>query len=163
MGGGGGDPVAHMSRFAGQHVRNPAQLIWAGVLDRFPRLRFYFAETQVGWLPYALEQFDNTYDRSMHWAQSDYGLAPLERHPSEYVQEHFYWGFIFDPFGAREAHAAGADRALWGSDFPHLSGDYPYSRQAMEQTFAGIPETSRRRMLNDNAVEFFHLEPDPAQ
>ena len=160
VGGGGGDPVAHMSRFAGQHIRNPAQLVWAGVFDRFPALRLYFAETQIGWLPYAIEQFDNTYDRSVHWAEREYGLEPLERRPSEYVREHFYWGFIYDPIGARLHCEVGADRTMWGSDFPHLSGDYPYSRQAMDQTFAQVPDEMKRRMLNANAVEFFNLEPD---
>lgn len=155
LGLGAGNPVGHLSRFAGPQVRNPAQLAWSGVFDRFPALRLYFAETQIGWLPYALQQFDSTYERDRYWAERDYGLEPMERRPSEYVMEHCYWGFLYDPAGAQ--HEVGAKRGMWGSDFPHLSGDWPYSRNIIEKNFVGVSEESQRRMLAENAIEFFHL------
>ena len=157
-GGGAGEPVAHLTRFTPTHIRNPSQLIFSGVFDRFPELAFYFAETQVGWLPYSLEQMDDTYERGKYWAKSDFGLEPLDRMPSEYVREHFYWGFLSDPIGARMEDQVGGTRAIWGSDFPHLSGDYPYSNRVIENNFKGVSEEGKQLMLAGNAAKFFHLD-----
>src|SRR5581483_2079790 len=47
----GRDPVNLMVRFGGENAMTPLQLAFAGVFDRFPALRVYWAETQIGWLP----------------------------------------------------------------------------------------------------------------
>jgi predicted TIM-barrel fold metal-dependent hydrolase len=153
----GGEPVGHMSRFAGNWVRNPAQLIFSGVFDRFPKLKIYFSETQFGWLPFVMEQLDDTYERSKHWAHREFGMEFLDRRPSEYVREHCYWGFLYDPIGARLHDEIGATRGIWGSDFPHLSGNWPQSRHVIEENFEGVSEQGRQRMLVGNVREFFHI------
>ena len=40
-----------MSRFGGDAAFAPMQMAFAGVWDRFPALRIYWAETMIGWLP----------------------------------------------------------------------------------------------------------------
>ena len=56
-----------------------------GVFDRFPDLKIYFAENQIGWIPLFLQQLDRQYGRSYHWAMKDLGLEPLQSPPSEYI------------------------------------------------------------------------------
>src|SRR5439155_26680088 len=75
-GGFGTDPVRLLTRFGGGVAQNPIQLIMAGVFDRFPKLRIYWAETMTGWLPYFYEQIDDIYERCRHIAQREYDLAP---------------------------------------------------------------------------------------
>jgi predicted TIM-barrel fold metal-dependent hydrolase len=154
----GGDPIRVLTRFGGTSGLNAVQLLLSGVFDRLPKLRIYWAETQVGWLPYFYEQLDDTYKRSRHWMNRYFGIEPLKRPPSEYIREHCYWGFIYDPIGIRLRYELGIDRVMWGSDFPHAAGDWPHSRRMIEEMFGAVPEEERERILIGNAVEFFHLQ-----
>lgn len=152
------DPVFNLVRFAGESALNAVQMVMAGVFDRFPKLRIYWAETMIGWLPYFLSQLEDNWERTRYWAQEFYGLEPPPRPLNEYLQEHCLWGFLRDPLGVEMRHRIGVDHAMWGSDFPHSAGDWPNSRRVIEEIFKGVPEDERYRMLVGNAVEFFHLE-----
>jgi predicted TIM-barrel fold metal-dependent hydrolase len=50
------------------------------------------------------------------------------------------------------------NQLIWGSDFAHASGDWPHSRRIIDETFVGVSDDERYRMLAGNAVDFFHLE-----
>lgn len=153
----GGDPIRVLTRFGGNSGLNAVQLLLSGVFDRFPKLRIYWAETQMGWLPYYYDQLDDVYNRSKHWMQRYFDLKPLSKAPSAYFREHFYWGFIYDRVGVRLRYEIGVDKVLWGNDFPHSAGDWPNSKRVIDDIFSGVPEDEKQRMLVDNAVNFFHL------
>ena len=40
----------------------------AGVFERFPKLKIFFAETRLGWVPFWLEHADLWYQRHLGWA-----------------------------------------------------------------------------------------------
>jgi predicted TIM-barrel fold metal-dependent hydrolase len=154
----GGDPIRVLTRFAGSSGLNAVQLLLSGVFDRYPRLRIYWAETQMGWIPYFYEQLDDVYKRSKHWMERYFGLKPLKREPSEYIREHCYWGFIYDRIGLRLRYDIGVDRIMWGNDFPHSAGDWPNSKRVIEDIFSGVPEDEKQKIVVDNAVNYFHLK-----
>jgi len=154
----GRDPVSLLVRFTSDNALAPLQLAFAGVFDRFPKLRVYWAETQVGWLPYCLSQIDDNYERNRYWAERDWGMQPFKCKPSEYLRERNLWGFMKDPLGVRLRHDVGVKALLWGSDFAHATGDWPESRRVIDETFAGVPAEERYAMLAGNAIEFFHLK-----
>ena len=154
----GADPVRAMGRFAqGEHMAVVIALMLAGVFDRFPELRIYFAETQIGWLPESSEQLDDTYDRNRFWMERDFGLAPLERRPSDYLRDNTIWGFISDPFGVKICAEMGIHNVMWGSDFPHSASNWPHSDRLFDRMFDGVDDDVKATMTNDNAVDFFHL------
>jgi len=153
----GGDPIRVLTRFGGNSGLNAVQLLLSGVFDRFPKLRIYWAETQMGWLPYYYDQLDDVYNRSKHWMQRYFDLAPLAKTPSAYFREHFYWGFIYDRIGVRMRYDVGVDKVMWGNDFPHSAGDWPNSKRVIADIFSGVPEDEKQKMLVENAVNFFHL------
>jgi predicted TIM-barrel fold metal-dependent hydrolase len=153
----GGDPIRVLTRFGGNSGLNAVQLLLSGVFDRFPQLRIYWAETQMGWLPYYYDQLDDVYNRSKHWMQRYFDIKPLQKTPSAYFREHFYWGFIYDRVGVRLRYEIGVDKIMWGNDFPHSAGDWPNSKRVIEDTFSGVPDDEKQKMLVDNAVNFFHL------
>jgi len=154
----GRDPVTLMCRFTSESALLPLQLAFAGVFDRFPNLRIYCAETQIGWLPHCLVQIDDNYERNRHWGYREWGLPPIKRKPSEYIRDHFLWGFMKDPVGVRQRHESGVRNLMWGSDFAHISGDWPHSRKVIEETFVGVPEDEHYAMLAGNAIEFFQAK-----
>ena len=154
------DPFSKFNMYAVRGAGNAVQMIFNGLFERFPTLRFYFAETMVGWLPHFLETLDDQYERHIGWSSNMLGVRKLDRMPSDYVREHFYWGFMRNPVGVRMRHEIGVSRMMWGSDFPHAESDWPESQETIEVTFAGVPEDERAQMLSGNACDFFHLDPE---
>jgi predicted TIM-barrel fold metal-dependent hydrolase len=152
------DPLRKMATGYGyKPAASAMQFIFSGVFDQFPSLQIYFAETQIGWLPMWLQEVDETYARSNRVHQL-YGLPALERLPSEYIKDHFMWGFMKDPFGVRQRHEIGVERVMWETDFPHVGTDWPHSQNTIDKNFVDVPENERHQMLVGNAVKFFHLD-----
>src|SRR6202044_64115 len=106
------------------------QMITEGVLDRFPDLRMYFAETGIGWLPYYSESADDKFSRHRYWA----GIE-IEHDPSYYHRRNFLWSFQWDPHGVAARHEIGIETIMWASDFPHVATDWPHSRDLIKRQF----------------------------
>jgi len=153
-----GEPFRQMFRFCGDAAFTPMQMAFAGVFDRFPDLQIYWAETMIGWLPFALWQIDDHYQRYCHLWKAVWGLEFLKRNPSEFLRENCLWGFLYDPVGVSARHATGVDKLMWGSDFAHAASDWPRSRETIEKSFAGVPDNEHSLMLAGNAIRFFHLD-----
>ena len=135
-----------------------SQLVVAGVFDRFPKLRIYWAENNIGWLPYYFEQIDHEYTINRFWAERCLGLPQLKRLPSEYLKENAYWGFFEDYIGVKLRHEIGVDRIMWSTDFPHIVTRWPNSLKVLESQMTGVPPNEKRIMVADNAINFFHLD-----
>ena len=120
------------------------------MFDRFPDLDVVFAEVDFGWVPYVKEQIDNNFHRLE--PVSRFGLP---RPPSEYIGRHFHFGYITDTFGLRNLDYVGAERALWSSDYPHISADYPYSWRTIQASLSGIAHGDRARILHGNAERLY--------
>jgi predicted TIM-barrel fold metal-dependent hydrolase len=130
----------------------------AGVFERLPKLRIYWAESQAGWLPYSLAQIDDNYERNRYWGERLYGIEAAAHPPSHYLKTHCLWGFMKDPHAVRMRHDVGVNQLIWGSDSFHATGDWPHSREVIDSMFAGVPEDERYRMLAGNVIDFFHLD-----
>jgi len=134
-------------------VYTMSQLIVAGVFDRFPDIEFYFAETNASWLPWALFVLDDNY-RIFRGAFD----RKLERLPSEYINDHCWFGIIRDPRAVSMRDHLPFDRLMFGSDFPHSVGSYPQTRQFLDDAFQGAPESSWRQMLLENPASYYGLD-----
>jgi predicted TIM-barrel fold metal-dependent hydrolase len=132
-----------------------AQLMVARVFDRFPELQIYFAETNAGWLPFAIEQIDENYKIYEHMFE-----PPLEMLPSEYLANHILFSFILDETIVRDFDRVPVETLMWGSDFPHSVGTYPHSREWLDKAFAEVDPAIRRQVCVDNPVRFFRLDSD---
>jgi hypothetical protein len=49
---------------------------------------------------------------------------------------------------------------LWGNDYPHYEGTFPYNLESLRLTFANMAEMRRRKVLGENAAKLykFNLE-----
>lgn len=152
------DYVERLARYGIRGALTITQMIMSGLFDRFPTLRIYFAENQIGWVPIWLEQMDHNYDRHRYWAEKIYELKPLKQRPSEYVKQHIYWGFFDDPVGVKLRHEIGVDRIVWGGDFPHVESDWPHSGELLARLFRDVPEREQHKMVAGNAAAFLGAE-----
>lgn len=131
------------------------QLIMSGILDKYPTLRLYFAETNAGWIPHTLNMADEFYQR---WYS--YVDAKLPRMPSEYFRDHCIFGFVHDRLAMPFRYYIGLGNLAWGSDFPHSVGTYPHSREILDDIFEDVPAHERRQVLVENLCGFYGLDPN---
>jgi predicted TIM-barrel fold metal-dependent hydrolase len=134
-----------------------AQLVLAGVFERFPTLKVFFAETRLGWVPFWLEHADLWYQRHIGWAEDMLGFKPLKALPSDYVREHIYFSVQYEHVAVELRQHVGVDRIMFATDFPHIECEWPNSKPLVEKIYADVPEDEKTRMLAGNAVEFFKL------
>jgi aminocarboxymuconate-semialdehyde decarboxylase len=93
-----------------------AGLVFAGVTERFPRIRWALGHLG-GAIPYIAERLDRGF-RAFAECR-----AHINRPPSEYLKRFYYDTVNFDPGALRLAiDFAGADQILAGSDYPHQIG-----------------------------------------
>jgi predicted TIM-barrel fold metal-dependent hydrolase len=128
------------------------ELIFAGVLERFPRLKLISAENELGWVPFFLDRMDHTFARSLD--RPTYRLSG-DLLPSDYFRRNVHLTFIDDPFGVANRDLIGTDHILWSSDYPHTASTWPDSRAAIARNFAGVPDADRHRMVCANALTLY--------
>ena len=86
------------------------------------------------------------------------------RTATEYFQQNCWVGVSQPDAGRRGAPAtsSASDRFMWGSDYPHDEGTYPYTREHLRQVFQDVPEDELRTILGENAAEALRLRPGRA-
>lgn len=131
------------------------RMVLAGVFDRIPDLRLYFAESNASWIPSALFMVDDSYGVFKDWYGVDLALKP-----SEYAWRHCHFGIVRDPVAMQMKDLLDLDQVMWGSDFPHSVGSFPESRRWLDEIFAPCSAEERRRVLVDNPCRYFGLDPD---
>jgi predicted TIM-barrel fold metal-dependent hydrolase len=142
------------------------QLIFAGVFERHPTLKFVMTE-QGGssWLPGLLQFLDFYYHRFRdggETVEAHFGgpaASALSMTPSEYWHRNCYMGASFmRRVEAPLRHQIGVDRIMWGVDYPHSEMTYPYTTESLRWTFAGVPEAEMRKMLGANAADVYGFD-----
>ena len=144
-------------------------LIFGRVFERHPGLKFVITEQR--WDNEVLTDMDSVYLGNP--ANPDFPAAPtfaklrelLPRLPSDYFRTNCFVGAsMLSHREAEEAIAADlVGNTLWGSDYPHMEGCWPNTRQSMQMTFAGIPHDVARRVLGTNAAAVYSLDIDKLQ
>ena len=147
-----------MTNFGLRPAVSVTQLVLAGVFDRFPKLKVFFAETRLGWVPFWMEHADLWYKRHIDWTEEYLGFKPLKQLPSEYIKEHVYWSVQYEKVAVELRHHVGVDRIMFATDFPHIECEWPDTRPLVEEIYADVPEDEKAKMWAGNAVEFFRLD-----
>ena len=127
----------------GNYSRRPLIfMLLSGVFERFPKLKFVMTEQGCAWIPPFLAQMDDVLARvKKHGAIGELRFKPehiLPKSATEYFQQNVWLGVSFPgPADARAAkETVGLDKFMWGSDYPHDEGTYPFSREALRQVFS---------------------------
>ena len=126
-------------------------LIFSGMLERFPRLNWIFAETGLGWVSSVLEACDYEWERRRLWNEG------ITTRPSELFRRQVYVDFWFETVGIELRDIIGVENILWESDFPHITSTYPNSWSAVEHSLAGVSRQDREKLLFQNAVRLYGL------
>ena len=126
-------------------------LIFSGMLEKFPRLNWVFAETGLGWVSSVLEACDCEWEKRHLWTEG------ILTRPSELFRRQIYVDFWFETVGIQLRDCIGVDNILWESDFPHITSTYPNSWNAVEHSLAGVSTADREKVLFRNAARLYRL------
>ncbi len=139
-------------------------MITSGVFERFPGLKFTMTEEGVAWLPDVLTRMDNLW-RS--WNETGaVGLIAAEpdqlpHPPSFYFNRNVWMGSSFtSQHEAMGIKALGPERVMWGADFPHDEGSYPFTTEALQHSFHDWDTDVMRNLLGRTAAEVYGLDYD---
>jgi predicted TIM-barrel fold metal-dependent hydrolase len=126
-----------------------ATLIFDGVLDRFPRLRFGVIEQGAAWIPSWMRRLDSAFEA---FRRHEERLRRLALRPSELVRRQIR----ATPYPTEDVGwivaQAGDEICLFSSDYPHVEGGRDPIRR-FEATLAGASEAQKQRFYCDNFVD----------
>jgi predicted TIM-barrel fold metal-dependent hydrolase len=135
-------------------VASMCEWIFSGKLDRFPKLKLLWAESQIGWIPYLLERLEEAY-HVHQWAQNEYRLP---NPPSYYYLNNCFGCFFKDAVGIDLIDKVGVDNILFETDYPHQDGTFPRSRQVAEETFGHLDQDAVYKIARGNAIRLLGLD-----
>jgi predicted TIM-barrel fold metal-dependent hydrolase len=129
-------------------------LIAGGVLDRNPGAKVVAIESGASWLGALGERMDE-----VARAHDFYVRPKLSRAPSQIIRDQMACSFQFDRAGIMSRHVTGTQALLWASDYPHMEGTFPNSRDVLDKLFDGIDisEQEKDDILGGNAAKLFRL------
>ncbi len=135
-------------------------LLWSGVFERHPGLRFVVTECGAFWAADLLWTMDSVYDRE-HGARKlgEQLTAGLSMRPSEYFDRNCAIGAS----NTRRRELArryeiGVGNLMWGNDFPHPEGTWPHTREFLRDVFCDIPVDETRQILGLSAAEVYGFD-----
>jgi predicted TIM-barrel fold metal-dependent hydrolase len=139
-------------------VRPLTFFIWGGVFERFPGLRVVVTEGTTSWAPNYLEHLDERYvDWHVTAKLGDY-RSHLSMKPSDYFHRNVRLGTFFARKEAEKRYEVGVGCMMWGSDYPHPEGTWPYTHDQMLNAFRGLPEAETEAMLGMTAAELYGFD-----
>jgi predicted TIM-barrel fold metal-dependent hydrolase len=126
-----------------------AVLIFDGILERFPRLKFGVIEQGAGWVPGFMRQLDCAQES---FARHEERLRKLSLRPSEYLRRQVR----VTPYPAEDVgwiiEQSGEEICLFSSDYPHVEGGRNPLRR-FDESLTRLPESAKRRFFHDNFVD----------
>lgn len=137
-------------------------LVMGGVFDRFPELRLVVAEAGSKWIPGTLKAMDAMQakqDEGRIGALTFIEPFRLSRKPSEYWATNCWVGASFmTREDAVDRELIGVERIMWGSDFPHEEGTFPFTREALANTYSGMDPAEVALMVGGNAAQVYGFD-----
>ena len=126
-----------------------AALIFDGVLERHPNLKFGAIELGAAWLPSWLQFMDSAWGA---FRKGEARLQNLSLKPSEMAKRQFrVTPYAHEPTGWILANSS-EDMLLFSSDFPHIEGGRnPVKR--FSDNMPGVSSRSMQKFYRDNFID----------
>ncbi len=144
--------VETLSQWTLCYVCHVTNLIFEGVFEKFPGLKFVNLEGGAAWIAPLMWRLDK------HWEALGAEVPHVKRRPSEYMRESVRFGTqpLEEPRDRKSLErmlewGAAAETLLFASDYPHYDYDDPSFVRAR------IPRESRRQVMSANAVALYGL------
>src|SRR5262249_57546366 len=124
--------------------------------ERFPGLKCFWAEGDIGWIPYVFQRVDRKWHLSGRFTGH-----PLPNPPTSYVKDHVFTCFIEDPVGIRIIDEIGIDQVMMEVDYPHSDSTWPHTGKIVEEQLGGLPHEDIVKITRRNPQRAFDFPPSP--
>lgn len=127
-----------------------AHLIFGGVVDRFPKLKFCVAHGG-GYMPHAFARMDHGWK-----VRPDAQTAISKKKPSSYLKKFYFDTVTFDTgLLATLVDQMGAKQVMLGSDYPFDMGDE--DPVGLVERVAQLSDAERQQILGGNAARLLKI------
>jgi predicted TIM-barrel fold metal-dependent hydrolase len=132
------------------NARILCNLIFSGILDRNPNLKFVSVESGIGWIPFVLDALDyQTVEQDVQ----------LSMKPSEYFERQLYSCFWFESGTTllEDIERLGVDHCMFETDFPHPTCLYPQPLARVAETLENVDWKARELLLGGTAAKVYNI------
>ncbi len=133
-------------------MRAVAAFVGAGIMDRFPNVRFGILESGFGWLPFWARRMDDQAVYMGHVAEN------LQHQLSDYLTGGRFFASIVIHEGEEMVRMVMDDMGdhilMFGSDYPHAESRFPDSVDKV-LGWSSITPDRMQKLMWDNSVRFF--------
>jgi predicted TIM-barrel fold metal-dependent hydrolase len=134
-------------------------LLFSGVLPRYPKIKFVSVESGIGWIPFVLEAADHQF----HCNGVGKEMPQYKMLPSEYFRQHVYACYWFEKDApASVVEVVGEKNILFETDFPHPTCLYGNVAETIERGLGHMKPQLRERILFKNAMDLYNIAAPPA-
>jgi predicted TIM-barrel fold metal-dependent hydrolase len=158
-----GEVSGWMSVYGYETVFFTARPLWfmllTGVFERFPNLKMAVTEAGCFWAADLLWRADMMAVREHGMRKMVNTRGILTMLPSEYFDRNVKIGASNTrrrELGRR--YEIGVGNIMWGNDFPHPEGTWPYTREFLKERFHDIPIDETEQILGLNQVDFYGFD-----
>lgn len=135
-------------------------LIFTGVLERFPRLKFVLVEHGIGWIPFVLEQWDIYFESPRF---RDVNPLPIKMRPSEYFARQIFATFSRElstnaAVGPHNLPWWGIHNCMWANDYPHPETTWPHSRETIAHHLGHLSPDDLSNVLWKNVSQLYNFD-----
>ncbi len=128
-------------------------IIYCGVLERFPDLQIVSVESGVGWIPFLLKALDYQVGEMTPGSMDNLSMAP-----SEYFRRQIHSCFWFERAGLGDAiESVGVDHLMFETDFPHPTCIYPDGLEYTAAALADVEPDATAKIMGLNAANLYRI------
>lgn len=129
-------------------------MVFSGILEQRPNVKFVLGEGGLGWIPYVLERMDHEHHK-YYDNTKDHRLDML---PSEIFRRQIYVTYEEETIGVKLIPEIGVDNVMWASDYPHGDSTWPHSRKAIaESPLASLGDHVLKKIVCETAAAVYEL------
>ncbi len=131
-------------------------IVFSGILEQRPGVKFVMGEAGLGWIPYVVERMDHELHKYGPKITEDHKLSML---PSEIFARQIYTTYEDEQVGVEMIPRIGFDNVMWASDYPHGDSTFPHSRKAVaESPLSQHGPEVLRKITCENAARVYGIE-----
>jgi len=142
------------------NAKQIVDILFSGVLARYPKLKVISVESGVGFIPFLLESCDYTFDYGRVREQR----PEMKLKPSEYFERQVYACYFFEEYAPGHLmDRIPVDNILFETDYPHPVCLYGNVREKIDAGLGEAKPETRNKLLFDNAARIYGVSrPDRA-
>ncbi|HLG73950.1 MAG TPA: amidohydrolase family protein [Chloroflexota bacterium] len=138
-----------------EHACALTELLFGGVMERHPRLRFVFLEAGCSWVPYWLFRLEEEWEKFRPMAPEL--AANVTMPPIDYWRRQCFSSVEVDEWPLRSVlDTVGGDNLVLSSDFPHFDSAFPHARDRF-MAIPGVTTEAKAKILWDNCARLYNL------